>query len=320
MSCPIEANNRSVPVVLHARTTGEYLLALLGENARGSVIAKFEHSLYARFGTAIFCCIGVRSIGAGPLNILLAPRDWRVASGVGIGQTVVARAGTLLFDDVHRVAQHRAVLWRPRPLDVGRYVSAVPARLSALERAVPERVPEVGLVRLAFPAQCEGDDDPVLRTARPAWTALERWLTGRLDAPTASLAPPPAASALIGLGPGLTPSGDDVVCGVLIALKMLGCDGVRAALWAWLMPQLERRTSDLSAAHLRAAAAGQGHSALHTVLEHRPADDSGLACALRDLGRVGHCSGWDALAGAALVWRAYRARQATTSRAASSVA
>ena len=101
---------------------------------------------------------------------------------------------------------------------------------------------------------------------------------------------------LIGLGPGLTPSWDDYLGGALIGLQALGRARQAESLWRWLEPRLAARTSALSAAHLAAAAAGQGHEALHEVLNGSPALDK--------LDAVGHCSGWDALAGAVAVLRA----------------
>jgi hypothetical protein len=68
-------------------------------------------------------------------------------------------------------------------------------------------------------------------------------------------------------------------------------------LWRWLQPHLRERTSAISAAHLAAAAAGEGHEALHAVLNGELDLDA--------LDAVGHTSGWDALAGAAAVLKTY---------------
>jgi hypothetical protein len=118
---------------------------------------------------------------------------------------------------------------------------------------------------------------------------------------------PSDCKELFGLGPGLTPSGDDVMGGAMVVLAMLGHYKLRNALWASLREHARQRTSDLSLAHLDAAAEGCGAAALHTVLaslligagERLPAD-------LAMLDAVGHSSGWDGLAGALLVLRAHR--------------
>ena len=56
-----------------------------------------------------------------------------------------------------------------------------------------------------------------------------------------------------------------------------------------------QRTSAIRAAQPAAAAAGQAHEALDAVLAGSPD--------LAELDGVGHCSGWDGLAGAVAVLR-----------------
>jgi Protein of unknown function (DUF2877) len=108
--------------------------------------------------------------------------------------------------------------------------------------------------------------------------------------------------SLIGLGPGLTPAGDDFVGGAMIALRAFGNDARRVALAdriaAWALPLAQARTSRISRAHLECAAAGEGHEALHAFLDGFGAED------LARLARIGHSSGLDAAAGALLALRA----------------
>lgn len=109
------------------------------------------------------------------------------------------------------------------------------------------------------------------------------------------------AAPLIGLGPGLTPSGDDVIAGALIALFALGREEAALSLWHALAPLASTRTSALSLAHLQAAAGGQGHEALHVAINAMLDDAAGaLASAIADLARYGHSSGFDGFAGAML--------------------
>jgi hypothetical protein len=163
-------------------------------------------------------------------------------------------------------------VWQP-PL-------ARPAKLAKLEVQVPDE----GLGCLLV-----GKHNALVTHAQPALEALEQWLRH-------GLAVPDPAAALIGLGPGLTPSGDDYFGGMLVALRALARHAQAGALWRWLQPRLGSGTSAISAAHLEAAAAGEAHEIVHEVLlDPRQA---------QKLDRIGHCSGWDALAGAAAVLRA----------------
>jgi len=144
-------------------------------------------------------------------------------------------------------------------------------------------VPEEGLGCLIT-----GRHNALCEHAQPALEAVGRWLAGHTLSQD--------AERLLGLGPGLTPSGDDYLGGVMVALRRLDRGAQADALWHWLEPRLTERTSAISAAHLAAAAQGEAHEALHEVLNGRLEFDR--------LDAVGHGSGWDALAGAMAVLRA----------------
>jgi len=105
------------------------------------------------------------------------------------------------------------------------------------------------------------------------------------------------ASLVGGVGPGLTPSGDDVLAGTLLVARLLW--GVSA------VPRLVRcaaggRSSDLAVAFLFWAAQGQSlgpvHELFRAAVERRPAD--ALECA-QLVGEVGASSGADLCLGIA---------------------
>jgi hypothetical protein len=223
----------------------------------GVVKAHFRRSFYLQVG-ARYACVGDPSIGRGPLNALVD--EFRLpAPGEGVSLSVEE-------------------IWTPPALPP----HAVPD-LRALRDAARGRVPNEGLGCLVIDAH-----NSLSGHAQPALEALERWLVGN--------AMEAEAEQLIGLGPGLTPSGDDYLGGMLLALHQLGRAQQARGLWRWLEPRLAR-TSEISAAHLAAAAAGEAHEALHAVL----AGDLGL----EKLDAVGHTSGWDSLAGIAAVLRSF---------------
>lgn len=168
------------------------------------------------------------------------------------------------------ISLEKAVSWTP------------PSSTAVMPNLGNARTPAEGLGGLVL-----GEQNALSIHAQPALDALAEWLAGntlRND-----------AEQLIGLGPGLTPSGDDYLGGMLVALRLSGRGGQADALWRWLEPRLAARTSAISAAHLAAAAAGEAHEALHVALTGKWNLDA--------LSAVGHCSGWDALAGAVAVLR-----------------
>lgn len=236
----------------------------LGE---GEVCAVFRRSFYLRLGRK-YACVGDAALGRGPLNALVA--DFKEPA---IGDTAV-------------VALHNAALWQPPP-----FRGEAHPHLDALRACLDGHVPEEGLGCTIL-----GVHNALSVHAQPALEAIDRWLAGHALAND--------ASQLIGLGPGLTPSGDDYFGGVLVALRWLGRGSQADSLWRWLEPRLAARTSEISAAHLAAAASGEVHEALHEVLADLSAWEApDLHPSLARLDAVGHTSGWDALAGVVAVAR-----------------
>ena len=221
----------------------------------GEVAAVFRRSYYLRSPAGRHACVGDASLGRGPLNAL-------------VDNLELPLLGTRIA-----LALDGATLWQatlPRDMD-----------LDAIVEASKSHIPAEGLGGLVV-----GSHNALSVHAQPALEALERWLRGHaLEA---------EAQGLIGLGPGLTPSGDDYLGGMLVALHALGREAQARALWRWLQPRLSR-TSAISAAHLQAASAGEAHETLHDGLAN--------PSLIPQLKNLGHCSGWDALAGAVAVLR-----------------
>jgi Protein of unknown function (DUF2877) len=100
-----------------------------------------------------------------------------------------------------------------------------------------------------------------------------------------------AAAVLAGLGPGLTPSGDDVLGGVLFARRALGGSEDEARLAAVADGV---RTNAIARAFLRWAARGQALSPVHDLIEAAVRDDrEAAAAAAGALTAVGESSGAD---------------------------
>jgi len=109
-----------------------------------------------------------------------------------------------------------------------------------------------------------------------------------------------AARGLVGLGPGLTPSGDDVLCGLLAALGCApaGAHGGLAAKLGRIVLDLCSATNDISASYLRYAARGFSHLALRRLAASIAARDPEAASgAMLSLCSLGHSSGADIASG-----------------------
>ncbi|MGH3195462.1 MAG: DUF2877 domain-containing protein [Streptosporangiaceae bacterium] len=109
-----------------------------------------------------------------------------------------------------------------------------------------------------------------------------------------------AAKGLVGLGPGLTPSGDDMLAGLLLALRLLGGATPGGAGAVWLADQLAAavtcyargRTTPVSATLLHCAARGQGSAEAASVLRALGGREPAGPAATRLLA-TGHTSGAD---------------------------
>lgn len=178
-----------------------------------------------------------------------------------IGENLRCDRGSIRFSSGLTFPIQGAVLWRPVP--------APAFRRGALPR-----------MNRIFPSESE---------------ALAGWI-----ARGAVGSAPSKAASLVGLGSGLTPAGDDLIGGALIALRALGRKALAQRVASWAVRRATTRTNRISRAHLACAAAGQGHEALHLALSAILAGRESLGKELSALKRIGHSSGMDALCGALL--------------------
>jgi hypothetical protein len=305
---PQPVENGSVTTLL----LGHPARVTLASSSGGTVLAAFRRSLYCRTDQGALICIGPPTLGPGPLNVLAAlppDLDWQKYP-VPPGAHLSRRGQTLTLTSELRLAFGDAPVWQPvAPPDRWR-ATTLAAGLQALASEMDRLAPQVGLASLVpglvtgRPPSPPGTDlaRAVVRVAAPAIAALRTWLTTVMSPGAALRSPSPEVGCLVGLGPGLTPSGDDLLGGTLIALRALGWPAAADALGTWLCPHARSRTNAISYAHLRCAADGQGAGAVHDTLAalcFRGAPR--LREHLGALGTLGHSSGWDALAGVVLV-------------------
>ncbi len=237
---------------------GRFAQAALS-SGEARVIAVFERSCYVEAPAGLAC---VGAVGNGPLNAHceILPRNLAV--------------GDVLCIDIEGAA-----LWRLRlaPAWNARFAARSLARLREAARG---RLPSEGFGFLIEPTR-----------ERPrAVAAFSRWLAEPDGAPD-------GAAGLIGLGPGLTPSGDDLIGGALCALHAAGRGATARQLADWAVPLARTGTNRISQAHLACAAQGESgdtvNNAIVALLSGDPVD-------IDRIDAIGHTSGWDALAGATL--------------------
>ena len=218
-------------------------------------------------------------------------------------------------------------------------VDCAQARRLAAQPAPPLRGDgerwRAGVARLAALQERAATDlriAPLLAGARPSGAMAERLTqavldlgrgvrAGRLDAMRG------AAAQLVGLGQGLTPAGDDFLCGFLAAGHCRRAARLaRARLLTSLAEavlELVGQTTDVSASFLRDAIAGRISRPLAALAEAcAGAPGSDLDGALLRLAAIGHSSGLDAATGffyGATVWGARTAAETLRGNSAASL-
>ena len=269
------------------------------------MLAVFHRSFYVEFDDGALACVGPGGMGAGPINALAElpdGLDWQ-ASGLVAGAPTHVDGRCLRIGILFEFGFASAVDWLPSWPAPGWSRQSLTAGLSELRRAAGNYDLSQGFARLV-----ETDPpaaDLLIQRGHAGAAALRKWLTATGDRDGA-----PAAEMreLIGLGPGLTPSGDDLIGGAMIALGALGHEDRRAALAEWTLPIARLRTGKISFAHLSCAADGEGAAALHEAIAGIAANDArAITAAIAGLDGIGHSSGWDALAGAVTVMSALTA-------------
>jgi len=224
---------------------------LRGISRRGQVLAALPHAIYLDFTDAV---PEPRVITVSPPDAIRLPNaiitgPWETPPGVPPAGPECWAGGSRVLAcglDIRIVRW-----WDPSPvfgplsrarLDHG---SGVLARLYAAAEHAPGLAGHDGPGQLA--ACCASSD-----------------LAGAVE----------AAEHLVGLGPGLVPSGDSVVSGVLLALRLLGgaISGGTRAVWLanWLSASVTcdaaLRTTTLAASLLHCAAKGQAAAEVSAVL------------------------------------------------------
>ena len=242
-----------------------------------AVKARFARSVLLLDGADRALFVVDRSIGAGPLNLVVAdPSAFVSGDSLAIASPRRDRRGL----------QRRSEWSRHDPVPVSsgpRFDSALP-RLDAaaqakllrmLASALPRHAPPESLVSLFFPTKRL----PRLQANRDAlfWKAFDQFAAGRLAA---------GVRLIRGCGEGLTPSGDDFLCGWMLALRLRGSVSPIPAI---LKSALGR--NPVSNAFLELSAQGRVNVAVKRLLQAPSAARVKAVCAF------GHSSGADLLCG-----------------------
>jgi hypothetical protein len=223
---------------------------------------------------------------------------WIGHGDVAMHPRAVVLAEAVRVTTVDRLAAGALTPWRPPRLPRGSDVrEALRSGCAVLARNRPKLASPAGFAALldgaapAFPlARAEAH-------VRAFASALARDDRAAIRA---------AAWPLLGLGPGLTPSGDDLVGGALFARRLQAATTreIDAAdgLAAQLIADARERTHPIAAALFADLATAQTFASLHRLAHAMVAHegDDAIVAAARETVAIGHSSGSEMLAGVIL--------------------
>lgn len=286
---------------LHATSIGPIAAEILRHAHELDVIAVFERSFYLMAPNGIVC-VALEALGPGPLHVLIRPlagtQPW--TGGLPAETKAVTSAGRLTVGRAFTIDLASARPWSPPPWPaVSR--DKIACGVAEVRRLAPDLLPSDGLAPLVLAHRIPAKRSPTMQAAVSLVDDLVRGLPSDLARNAWSADALRNATLLVGLGPGLTPSGDDLLGGMMLALAALGLTDIRDALWQSIGSELDDLTVPISAMHLSAAADGLGAEAMHRMIGAVVAGDAtAIAALLPTMSEIGATSGWDSLAGVVL--------------------
>lgn len=263
-----------------------FVAGFLEEERTGTVLMANSAGIYLRFGGQLLLLCDKRW-GQVPIGIGIADFAQNTkALALSAGDPAACREGNLHFlRGWIKITEIRVTSAAPGEVS--------PSRLQEGVRSLRGR--EKGLAPLA---------SRLLEDASPeekwnSWCSLacpqlENLLRGIGDGDAAAIHA--AVTRLLGLGPGLTPSADDILCGMLYALlrsPAADLPSVRTLKDA-ICQEADSRTHPVSAAYLKAIAQGEYFSRMEDVWLSLTNRGDAYFDALLE---VGSCSGADMLLG-----------------------
>ena len=260
----ILSHSRDIKTKLEASIAGAVAARILSRSSHARITHVFHKSFYAEVGDQLICVLAEDFLN-GPINICVneIPRILDVGTCIEISST-------------------KAKIWEP--------IKFGPINADRLFENLPETYrKDLIEAKSLLPKSLSS---PLFKTiAQPALIDLCLFLRDKKTAPV------PAIKSLLGLGPGLTPSGDDFLIGVMLVLHTVGEKDLFLKLAKIVKNFASFQTSSISNAHLSAMTdSAQANCLLHDLLFALQGKKS-IKQALIRAENFGHSSGKDAIAG-----------------------
>jgi uncharacterized protein DUF2877 len=269
----------------------------------GEVLAVHPQSCYLLGEDGAIYAVVPETFGNGPLNLVVPSSAVEpLKSSLSAGAPVTSTGDLLTIGQTLEVGLGKASLWDPKAHPaLGADPQELKSGLTELYQAAVSRAPEQSLACLL--PYLQEDDLPAQLEKVPHFPRSHALISGLVDslAKRSRRSLKVVTSQLAGLGPGLTPAGDDFLAGILLALAMVQehrADGDLADIAHLLLDTAAPRTHEISAAYLKAAYAGEASERWHALFGAVVARNTQeIGSAVQGVMSVGETSGADMLAG-----------------------
>ncbi len=268
----------------------------------GEVLAVHPRSCYLVGENGAIHAVVPEAFGNGPLNLVIPSSAVEPLESLSVGALVTSTGDLLTIGQSLEVGLGKASLWDPKAHPaLGADPQELKRGLTEVYQAVVRRAPEQSLACL-LPYLRE-EDLPAALGKVPHFPRSHALISGLVDslAHRSRRSLKVVTSSLAGLGPGLTPAGDDFLAGTLLALALVQAhraDGDLAESARLLLDTAAPRPHEISAAYLKAAHAGEASERWHVLFGAVVAGNvQEIGTAVDGVMGVGETSGADMLAG-----------------------
>lgn len=279
-------------------------------------MALFDSTFYILADDQMLC-VGTESLSRGPLNVVTtAPSttNW-TASGVQHHAAALVSASEIRLPNRFVFSMSQRLIWSPGTVIGDIDPVGLRRGLDALYLAAAHSAPNDGIGRFLIRDFAPACTDFVCRAAQAPVTEARSWLSDAFAIADMRTSFHPAwVGEIAGLGPGLTPSGDDFLGGMMIALHTLGRADICADLWRVISQHAKTTGNAVSFAHSAAASEGVGGEGMHAAIAAIVGGNNReFLDAIPAIARIGHTSGWDALVGVATTFESWLAARPAAS-------
>jgi hypothetical protein len=285
----------------------------MGETARRLLTTETSARVMAGFSTAVYLVTEHGEVfWLASEKVPMHPRGMRIVGyfpKFTAGAKVVITDESILSPPGLQVDFHNVPTWAVLPASdsIALEIDKIPAKAKSIFSTCFDASQARGFGRLIprvlslTDGQLDDrlDTDPVLSLG---WAGISKIARACLFGDTTGLLQ--ESRALVGLGEGLTPSGDDFLCGLLFCIntiqrfypRFINLDPFERLSF---IQSVKQRTHLISYTILKDAGDGQVVQPLHDLI-HAVLSDQELEIILQhmsDLTQIGHSTGWDMLTG-----------------------